>query len=107
MNRAERRKAERNNKRDIRKNEVRLTEEELNEIKERVSDAASITSVDILMTCFALAEHRMHGFGKKRIRKTIDYIDELVEGIVNGDSTIDEYKKELKEEADVTIVARR
>lgn len=107
MNRAERRKAERNNKRDIRKNEVRLTEEELNEIKERVSDAASITSVDILMTCFALAEHRMHGFGKKRIKRTIDYIDDLVEGIVNGDSTIDEYKKELKEETDITVVARR
>lgn len=106
MNRAERRKAERNNKRDIRKNEVRLTREEMNKIKERISDDVSITSVDILMTCFALAEHRLYGFGKKRIKRTIDYIDDLVEGIVNGDSTIDEYKKELKEEADVTIVAR-
>lgn len=101
MNRAERRKAERNNK-----NKISLTREELNSIKEHISDEASIASVDILMTCFALAEHRMYGFGKKRIKKSIDYIDELVEGIVNGDCTIEDYKKELKDEADVTIVPR-
>lgn len=101
MNRAERRKAERNNN-----NKISMTIEELNSIKEHISDETSIASVDILMTCFALAEHRMHGFGKKRIKKSIDYIDELIEGIVNGESTIEDYKKELKEETDVTIVAR-
>lgn len=103
MNRAERRKIERKEKHG---KGVTLSKNELNSIKEQISDRASITTVDILMVCFALAEHRVHKFGKKRIKKTIDYIDSLVEDIVNGNATLEDYKKALKEEADVTIVAR-
>jgi hypothetical protein len=102
MNRAERRKIERKEKHG---KGVTLSKNELNSIKEQISDRASITTVDILMVCFALAEHRVHKFGKKRIKKTIDYIDSLVEMIVNGEATIEDYKRELKEETNVTIIA--
>lgn len=104
MNRAERRKMGQIKKREPRQREVRLTVEDINDIKERISDEASIATVDTLMTCFALAERRVYKFGKKRLKRTIDYIDSLVDDIVNGKATLEDYKKALKEEADVTIV---
>lgn len=104
MNRAERRRIDRNKSREPRQRGVRLTAEDINNIKERISDEASIATVDTLMTCFALAEHRVHKFGKKRLKRTIDYIDSLVDAMVIGKATLEDYKNALKEEADVTIM---
>lgn len=104
MNRAERRRMDRNKSREPKENRVCLTIDDINRIKEDISDEVSIATVDTLMTCFALAERRLYRFGKKRLKRTIDYIDSLVDDIVNGKATLDDYKKALKEEADVTIV---
>ena len=110
MNRAERRKRNQESKREEKRKmttRVTLSKEELDSIRTRASNNASKYTVDTLMICFALAEHRMHGFGKKRIQKTIDYIDELVGEIINDKSTLDDYVNQLKEETGIIMLNKR
>lgn len=60
MGRAERRRLERENRLLYsREKSVKMSKDELRSIKKKVSDASSENTVDILMTCFALAEHRL------------------------------------------------
>lgn len=72
-------------------------------MKEEISKTASEYNVEALMTCFALAEHRLYGFGQKRILRTLSYIDELMGPIIEGTKTIEDYKKELEEKGNVVI----
>lgn len=103
MGRAERRRTERHNRMQNRKNKLLISKRELSDIKRKVSDDVSDYNVEALMTCFALAEHRLYGFGKKRIFCTLQYIDELMGAILTDDATIEEYKNELEREAKITI----
>lgn len=104
MGRAERRMMERRNRIENHKNKISMTRDELRQIKKKVSTDVSDYNVELLMTCFALAEHRLYGFGKKRIFRSLQYIDELMGGINNDPTIVDEYKKELDVEAGVRIV---
>lgn len=103
MGRAERRRQERLQKLEEKRNSVTLNKEDLREIKEKISAEAAKSDVEILMTCFALAEHRLYGFGQKRILKSLQYIDALMGDILSDSKTIDDYRRELEEEAHVVV----
>ena len=62
MGRAERRRAERRNRIENRKAKILMSREEIGEMKQKVSSNVSAYNVESLMTCFALAEHRLYGF---------------------------------------------
>lgn len=104
MGRAERRRLERENRLLYsREKSVKMSKDELRSIKKKVSDASSENTVDILMTCFALAEHRLYGYGKKRCVKTLQYVDELMGGLSHDTATLEEYKQQLVDEVGLTI----
>lgn len=100
MGRRERRYAERQQRIEERKGKMLLSKDEVQEI---ANDVRKV-NVEDLMTCFALAEHRLYGFGKKRILRTLQYVDELMEPIISGECTMDDYKKMVEEEVNVSIV---
>ena len=103
MGRAERRRAERRERIDYNKNKVVMTRQEVGKLKNDLMDDISRYNVEALMTCFALSEHRLYGFGHKRILRTLQYIDDLMSAVNAGETTIENYKKELKEEVGVVI----
>lgn len=103
MGRSEMRKLERQKRIDSKKGKLIMSRDELFDVKRKAADDAIKYDVEALMTCFALAERRLYGFGKKRIFKSLGYIDELMTGIRNGTATMEDYKKELEEEAEVRI----
>lgn len=80
-----------------------MSRDKLKEMKNQVSDDVSQYSVEALMTCFALAEHRLYGFGKKRIFRSLQYIDELMGTIIRDEATMETYKEELEKETGVKI----
>lgn len=103
MGRAERRRAERQERIDYNKHKVVMTREEVGKLKNDLMEDISKYNVDALMTCFGLAEHRLYGFGHKRILRTLQYIDDLMSAVNAGETTIEQYKEELKEEVGVVI----
>lgn len=103
MGRAERRLAERKNRIETKRNNVSMTRQEFGEMKDSIRNDVSKYNVEALMTCFALAEHRLYGFGTKRVFRTLSYIDELMGNIVDGSATVEDYKKLLEEEVGVAI----
>ena len=103
MGRAEKRKAERYNRIEKSKEQVVLSRRELTEMREKLSQDVLNYNVEALMTCFALAEHRMYGFGKKRILRSLQYIDDLMGDVNDGKATIEDYKRELEEKTTVAI----
>jgi len=94
MGRAERRLAEKR-------------EKKTNKDIKRAVNATRNFDVDALMTCFALAEHKVHGFGRKRISKTISAVCEMMDDILTDKATIEDYKKILEEKAKVRLSFRR
>lgn len=103
MGRAERRRTERRNRIENRKGKIPLSHSEIGEIKRQTREKVSAYNVESLMTCFALAEHRLYGFGQKRIMRSLQYIDELMGYILNDKATMEDYLKELEEETGVII----
>lgn len=103
MGRAERRRMERNNRLENRKDKVLMSQKEVNNLKRRIIEDVADFKVETMMTCFALALHRVFGFGPKRILRLLQYIDDLMGAINTGEKTIDDYRKELEEEAKVIV----
>ena len=99
MGRAERRKRERLDRIENRKDKILISKEDLSKKKDDVTKY----NVEVLMTCFALAEHRLYGFGQKRILRSLRYIDELMGSILDDSKTVNDYKKELEEETGLKI----
>lgn len=90
--------------------ERRLAEKRDKKTSKDVKRAVNATrnfDVDALMTCFALAEHKLYGFGRKRITKSIVYINDLMDDILTDKATIDDYKRELEEKAKVRIAVKK
>lgn len=109
MGRAERRKLERKNRIEDRKTKILMRPEDVRAIKEKITkdvceNFGSYTT-EAMMTCFALANHRLWGHGWKRTMKTLQYIDELMGPINDGTKTMEEYKEELEEELRVKVDA--
>lgn len=103
MGRAEKRRAERRNRIEGRKDKILMTPEELGKFKQNVRDQVSGYGTETLMTCFALAEHRVHGFGEKRLLKTLNYIETLMADILDDKYTIEDYKQMLTDETGIVI----
>lgn len=103
MGRAERRKQERANRIESRKGKILISKERLSEEKRKLIDEANKHDVEVLMTCMALAEHRLYGFGKKRVLRSLQYIDDLMGGILDDSHTVEDYKRELEEEVGIRI----
>lgn len=72
-----------------------MNREKENSYYQKKSFKTSNFDVEALMTCFALAEHRLYGFGKKRIKRSWSCIEALMDDILNDNATLDDYKKEL------------
>ena len=102
MGRAEKRKAERKNRLNEKK-KLLFSRKEIKDIQKDSRNIASTFTVETLMTCFALAEHRLYGFGKTRVLRTLKYIDDLMEDVMSGEISIDEYKEQLEKEVGVKI----
>ncbi len=103
MGRAERRRMERKNRIEERKDKILMTHKDINNLKKKIIDDVADFKVETLMTCFALALHRVYGFGAKRILRLLQCIDDLMGAINTGEKTIDDYRKELEEEAKVIV----
>ena len=103
MGRAERRRLERQNKIEDRKEKVLLTRQEIGQMKAEISHTVSSYSVESLMTCFALAEHRIYGFGAKRIGRCLRYVDELMGAIIDDTACMEDYMKALEEETGIVV----
>lgn len=99
MGRAERRRAERNERIENRKGKIVVSRQELKDVREAVSK----DNVVVLMTCLALAEHRLYGYGAKRIFRTLNYIDSMMGEVCDGTKTMDDIARELKDETGVVI----
>lgn len=103
MGRAEIRKAERYKRIERSKEEITMTRQELAEMRDKLSQNVLNYNVEALMTCFALAEHRLYGFGKTRILRSLQYIDDLMGEVNDGKASIEDFKRELEEETNVMI----
>ena len=103
MGRAERRRLERRKRIEANKDRVSLTWDEIHAMKNKVREETFQYDAVSLLTCFALAEHSLYGFGQKRIMRSLNYINELMESISNGNATIEDYVKKLEEETRVSI----
>lgn len=103
MGRAERRRMERRERIENRKGKMVMSEKELRDYRKDVEQDVLNYNVEALFTCFALAQHKLYGFGGKRISRTLNYIDELMGAVINDKATIEDYKKELENETGVII----
>lgn len=103
MGRAEQRRLERRNRIENRKGKILVSPQDITKMKRDIFDDIDNFKTEALMTCFALAEHRLYGYGPKRIMRSLQYIDDLMGDILDGTKTIDDYKKELENEAGVAV----
>lgn len=103
MGRAERRRAERCERIENRKGKILVSREDFGKTKQEITNVVSHYNTEALMTCFALAQHRLFGFGSKRILRTLEYIDTLM-GEVNSDHvTVEDLKEQLSDETGIAI----
>lgn len=102
MGRAERRKSERLTRIQERKGKLLMSREDLGKIKEKLSYKASGYSTETLMTCFALALCRK-GLNDDEIVEYIQSIDGLMDGILSGENTMQDYLKELEDKTGLII----
>ena len=103
MGRAERRRTERANRIEERKGKILMSKQDLGKMQDSIRQDISNFNVEAILTCLALALHRKFKFGPKRIMRVLNYIDELMGGIVDDIYTVDDYKQQLKEETGVVI----
>lgn len=103
MGRAEKRKIERRNRIEENKDKVVMTKQELAKLKQDIRNETSAFTTEALMTCMALKDRRLRGYGQKRIMDDLQYVDELMGPIMSGEKTIDDYKRALREESNVVI----
>lgn len=103
MGRAERRKAEKRDRIESRKGKILVSRDEINKMKNDISSEMSKYSVETLMTCFALAERQLYGFGPKRILRSLRCIDELFGKILSGEASMEDYIQEIKDETGLII----
>lgn len=102
MGRAERRRSERRSRIEERKNKILMGRDELRKMKEEISYEASEYNTENLLTCFALTLVRK-GFDEDDIADSMRYLDGLMDDILSGKSTMEDYVKELEEKTGIII----
>lgn len=103
MGRKLKRKIDQMKNHEQKKNSVTMTYQELNMMKQKVAKEQNDFTVDNLFMLFALAEHRVHKFGSGRIFKTLNYIEKLMEPIIKGELTFNDYAAQLDEETGIKV----
>lgn len=106
MNREQRRKQEREARKmkgvvsAIPENKVlkRFTEDEFQQFIFDIDYQARVDTINMMMTAFALAEHRIHKHGHARIGKTLNYVNELMDNVINRKATWAQYAEECLNE---------
>ena len=73
--------------------------------KTSIRDVRSF-DIDMLMTCFALSERRLYRFGRKRIARSIGMVSALMDDVMSGKATLEDYKNELERDAKVILRAK-
>lgn len=102
MGRAEKRLNERKDRLDSRKDKIIISRSELGRWKEHVSQETANYNVEALMTCFALSLSQLYQFDSDKMLDVMYRIDDLMGAVMNGEKTIEDYKRQL-EEAGVVI----
>lgn len=97
MGRAQKRELARARRLESKNEKIVLSKDEFQKWKQAIQTETSNFDVDMLMTCFALAQRRLYGFGKTRIQRSWDCIEDLMDDILNDNATLDDYKKELRD----------
>lgn len=98
-NRKYRRAIERAEKKD----KIHLTKSELERWKKKTADEYAKADIEVLMTIMAVALHRKHGWGLKRISDILAVIDEINGDLISGKVRIFDLMKELREEVGLEI----
>lgn len=102
MGRAERRKAERNNRIEDRKSKILMKPEDIAKMKKDIAYEVSGFKTEALMTCFALVLAR-RGFDADDIGECIVYINSLMDDILADKATMDDYIRELEDETGIIV----
>lgn len=109
MGRQERRRLERKNRLEDRKTKILMRPEDIRAMKAKITEDVTENfgaySTEAILTCFALANHRLYGHGWKRTMRTLQAIDEMMGPIADGTKTVQELKKELEDEVGFKIDA--
>lgn len=105
MGRAERRLAERRNRIEERKGKILMSREDLNGIKEDLSYQASGYIVKALTSCFALVMSRK-GFDQDYISECLESVNALMDDILDGKATMEDYMKELEDTTGIAVVCK-
>lgn len=105
MGRQERRAKERAERLEYNKNTVRLTPHEIQKIKDEITQQVSAFSTEAFLTCFALTQRDLYGFGYTRIMRTLQGVDDMMNGILEGTTDIETLKQKLRDETGIVIKA--
>ncbi len=100
-----RRQQERQAKIQENKESTRYKPAEITQMKKEIREQTSMYNVDMMLMCIALTEHRLYGFGSKRIYRTLEYIDSLMGDILENKATMGDYERALEEETGIRIVS--
>lgn len=103
MGRAEQRRKQRQQRLEDRKGKLLVSPKDITDIKAKIVQDSANYDVEMLMTCFALAERRLYKFGRKRLMRSLRYIDQLMVDIIEDKATIEDYKKALDDEVHIAI----
>ena len=93
MNRAERRRVEKQNA--VRRLQKELTGQILQEVEN--------DRVEALMTCFVLALHEEFGFGKERCLRALRRVDSYMEPYVSSKESVQQLKEKVRDEVVIVI----
>lgn len=109
MGRQERRRLERKNRLEDRKTKILMRPEDIARMKEKITEDVTENfgaySTEAMLTCFALANHRLYKHGRERTLRTLQYIDEMMGPIADGTKTVHDLRKELEDEVGIKVDA--
>lgn len=103
MGRALRRKAERRERLEGNKGTVRMNHAEISKMKNDIIKDVSSFNTERLLTCFALTLYRKFDFDADKISEAIGYLDWLMNEINEDRATMNDYIRELEEEANIIV----
>lgn len=104
MGRALRRKLERIKREEAMRNSIRIDKADLARIRQREAETSSMWTVEVAMTCFAMALRNTMHYGPDRIMKVLSECDRLMGPVYEDVDEIDRIKKRLEDETGIRIV---
>lgn len=99
MNRAERRRANRQQKESV----INIKKNDINRIKESATDEAVSRAFFLMMNVPLIVLRDTFGFGEKRLGKFIDEVKKNMDCLTEGYVSFDDLKKALEEETGVKV----